>query len=156
MLNKEEVVSAVETAIEGTELFLVEVQMLPENIINVEVDSLKSIDIDAIATLTRRLQEILPADELDQYDLEVGSAGLTAPFKVRGQWEKNIGNEIDLLTADGRKFTATLASLGADTFTVTYTVKEKAPGEKRPKPVEKTEEIPFANVKRAAYHLSFS
>lgn len=155
MLNKEEVLSAVESALEGTELFPVNVEMLPDNVINVEVDSMQPIDIDAIALLTRRIQEILPAEELDEYELEVGSAGLTSPFKVRKQWEKNIGNEIDLLTNDGRKLTATLSAVNPDSFTITYIVKEKAPGEKRPKPVEKYEEIPFSNVKRAAYHFSF-
>lgn len=155
MLNKEEVLSAVESAIEGNEFFIVEVEMLPNKIINVEVDSMKPIDIDAIAALTRRIQEILPPEQLDEYDLEVGSAGLTSPFKVIGQWKKNVGNEIDLLTNDGRKLTATLAAVGPDTFTISYLAKEKIPGEKRPKMVEKTEEINFSNVKRAAYHFSF-
>jgi ribosome maturation factor RimP len=80
---------------------------------------------------------------------------LTAPFKVRGQWEKNLGNEIELLTNDGRKLSATLVSLADDAFTIEYQVKEKVEGKKRPELVTKSEEIPFANVKKANYLLQF-
>lgn len=154
MIDRQTVLQAVESAIEGTDLFIVDVMVTPAKTITIEVDSPGSLDIDTIGRLTRSIEELLPAEQ-DDYDIEVGSAGLTAPFKVRGQWEKNIGNEIDLLTTDSRKFTATLRSLGDDAFTVSYSVKEKAPGEKRPKMVEKTETIPFASVKKACYHLDF-
>lgn len=155
MIEKQEVISAVEKAIESTGLFIVDVTVdQTQKSIVVEIDSPDSIDIDACTALTRKIEEMLPA-ELEDYDLEVGSAGLTAPFRVRGQWEKNLGNEIELLTADGRKLEATLEAVGDDTFTIAYSVKEKQPGCKRPQMVERHEEIPFANVKRAAYLFRF-
>lgn len=154
MIDKQTVFSAVEEAIKGTELFVVDVNVSADKSISVEVDSPENLDIDTCALLTRKIEELLPA-ELEDYDLEVGSAGLTAPFKVRGQWEKNLGNEIELLTNDGRKFTATLAALNEDSFTVEYQVKEKLAGEKRPKLVDKQETIEFANVKKANYLLKF-
>lgn len=154
MIDKQTVLSAVEEAIKETDLFVVDVAVSADKSISVEVDSPGSLDIDTCATLTRRIEELLPP-ELEDYDLEVGSAGLTAPFKVRGQWEKNLGNEIELLTNDGRKLAATLVALGDDSFTVEYQVKEKLPGEKRPRLVEKKEEIPFSNVKKANYLLKF-
>lgn len=154
MIDRQTVVSAVEEAIAGSDLFVVDVTVTPDKSIAVEIDSPGNLDIDTCSALTRRIGELLPA-ELDDYDLEVGSAGLTAPFKVRGQWEKNLGNEIELLTNDGRKLAATLAALGDDSFTIAYQVKEKPQGQKRPVLVEKTEEIPFANVKKANYLLRF-
>lgn len=154
MIDRQTVLSAVEEAIGGTDLFIVDVRVSPDRSIAVEIDSPGNFDIDSCSALTRKIEELLP-EELGEYDLEVGSAGLTAPFKVRGQWEKNIGNEIELLTNDGRKLTATLASLGDDSFTISYQVKEKLPGEKRPKLVGKQEEISFSNVKKANYLLRF-
>lgn len=155
MIDKQTVLSAVESAIEGTDMFIVDVTVTPDKSISVEVDSPESLDIETCTALTRKIEEILPAEELEEYDLEVGSAGLTAPFKVRGQWKKNVGNEIELLTADGRKLEATLESLAEDHFTIVYPVKEKFPGEKRPRIVERREEIPFTNVKKANYLLRF-
>jgi len=154
MIDKQTVLSAVESAIKDTGLFIVDVTVSPDKAISVEVDSPGSIDIDTCARLTRQIEELLPA-ELEDYDLEVGSAGLTSPFKVRGQWEKNVGNEIELLTTDGRKMTATLEAVNDDTFTISRMVKEKLPDKKRPELVEKREEIPFANVKKACYLLKF-
>lgn len=154
MIDRQTVISAVEEAIAGSDLFVVDVTVTPDKSIAVEIDSPGNLDIDTCSALTRKIGQLLPA-ELEDYDLEVGSAGLTAPFKVRGQWEKNLGNEIEMLTLDGRKFAATLVALGDDTFTVSYQVKEKAPGQKRPALVEKTEEIAFANVKKANYLLRF-
>lgn len=154
MIDKQTVLSAVESAIEGSGLFIVDVKVSADKSITVEIDSHDNLDIDTCASLTRKIEELLPA-ELEDYDLEIGSAGLTAPFKVRGQWEKNIGNEIELLTTDGRKMTGKLLALGDDGFTFGYQAKEKLPGEKRPKLVEKQEEIPFASVKKANYLLTF-
>ncbi len=154
MIDKQTVLSAVEEAIKDTDLFVVDVNVSADKSISVEIDSPESLDIETCTRLTRRIEELLPA-ELEEYDLEVGSAGLTAPFKVRGQWEKNLGNEIELLTNDGRKFSAVLVSLGDDAFTVKYQVKEKQPGEKRPRLVEKQEDILFSNVKKANYLLKF-
>lgn len=154
MIDKNEVLKAVETAIEGTDLFVVDVEVSPAKSIIVEVDSPENIDIDTCTSLTRKIEELLPA-ELEDYDLEVGSAGLTSPFRVRGQWEKNVGNEIELLTAYGRKLTGVLASLGEDDFTLEYQVKEKLPGKKRPEMVTKSERIPLENVKKASYLLRF-
>lgn len=154
MIDKNEVLKAVETAIEGTDLFVVEVEVSPAKSIIVEVDSPADMDIDTCANLTRKIEQLLPA-ELEDYDLEVGSAGLTAPFKVRGQWEKNVGNEIELLTLGGRKLTGVLTSLEGEDFILEYQVKEKLPGKKRPEIVTKSERIPLANVKKASYLLRF-
>jgi len=154
MIDRQTVLSAVEEAIKGSDLFIVDVNVSADKSIAIEIDSPEDLDIDTCTTLTRRIKELLPA-ELEDYDLEVGSAGLTAPFKVRRQWEKNLGNEIELLTNDGRKLTATLVSLGEESFTIGYQVKEKLPGEKRPKLVDKQEEILFTNVKKANYLLRF-
>lgn len=154
MIDRQTVLSAVESSIEGTDLFIVDVTVTPAKTITIEVDAPGDLDIDTIGALTRRINELLP-EERDDYDIEIGSAGLTAPFKVRGQWLKNVGNPIELLTNDSRKLVATLAEVGDDTFTITYEVKEKIEGQKKPVMVEKSEIIPFTSVKKACYHLDF-
>lgn len=102
MIDKNLLRESVEKAIEGTDLFIVDITVSPQNNIVVELDSPGSLDIDTCAAVTRAIEKDFDRD-VEDYDLEVGSAGLTAPFRVRGQYEKNIGNEIEILTRDGPK-----------------------------------------------------
>lgn len=132
MIDKQLLTKTVEDFISGTDLFLVDVKVTPGNEITVEIDSPDGIDIDTCAALTRRIEEVFDR-ETEDYELEVGSAGLTAPFKVRGQYVKNIGNEVEVLTRDGRKLKGTLVEVADDgLFTIEVPTKIKPEGAKRP------------------------
>lgn len=132
MIDKQLLTKTVEDFISGTDLFLVDVKVTPGNEITVEIDSPDGIDIDTCAALTRRIEEVFDR-ETEDYELEVGSAGLTAPFKVRGQYVKNIGNEVEVLTRDGRKLKGTLVEVADDgLFTIEVPTKVKPEGAKRP------------------------
>lgn len=134
--------------------FLVDLTVSSDNEIKVEVDNREGIDIDFCMELTRAIEEAFPRDEED-YALEVGSAGLTSPFKVPAQYEKNIGNKVEVLTMDGRKLHGILADADADGFKLMVTVKVKPEGAKRP--VEQTSEMAFGygDVKSVRYELEF-
>ncbi len=155
MIDKSQLQQSVEKAIEGTDLFIVDIKVSADNNIVVELDSPESIDIDTCAAVTRAIEKDFDRDAED-YELEVGSAGLTSPFKVRGQYLKNIGNDIEILTADGRKLQAVLTAVGDDdTLTFEYPVKVKEPGAKRPKTVMQSETLPFSGAKSVKYLISF-
>lgn len=154
MIDKTKLEQSVLRAIEGTGIFVVDIRISPANEIVVELDSPQALDIDTCARVTRAIEADFDRDAED-YELEVGSAGLTAPFKVRGQYEKNIGNDIEVLTRDGRKFTARLTAVDGDGFTVETTRKVKEPGQKRPVVVTEQETIPFDNAKKVCYHIDF-
>ena len=154
MIDTEALKEFIGQRLEGTDYFPVDLKVSADNNIQVEIDSMGSVDIDFCVELTRAIEEAFPRDDED-YELEVGSAGITSPFKVRKQWEKNVGNPIVVLTTDGRKLKGTLASVDADTFTLRTTAKRRVEGSKRP--VEATEDqvIPYTQVKRAEYDLVF-
>lgn len=155
MIDKELLRQSVEKAIDGTGIFIVDIRVSADNNIVVELDSPGSLDIDTCAAVTRAIEKDFDRD-VEDYDLEVGSAGLTAPFKVRGQYLKNIGNDIEILTRDGRKLQAVLTAVGDDdTFTFEYPVKYKEPGAKRPVTVMQTETLPMADAKMVRYLISF-
>lgn len=155
MIDKELLTQTVTDALQGTELFLVDLTVSPDNRIVVEIDSTGAgVDIDSCAALTRAIEEKFDRDAED-YELEVGSAGLTAPFKVRGQWLKNLGNEVELLTTAGRKLTGTLTAVDADTFTVEIPTKVKKEGAKRPVVGQVPATMPYTDIKSAKYHITF-
>lgn len=155
MIDKKIVDETVADAIAGTDLFVVDTRLEPGDRIVVEIDSRSgALDIDTCAAISRRIEQALDRDT-DDFELEVGSAGLTSPFKVKEQYVKNIGNQVEVLTADGRKLRGTLTEVSDDAFTVVTSVKEKPEGAKRPVTVDRPVSIPYADARRVSYLIDF-
>lgn len=156
MIDKAKLTQVVEDAIKGTDLFLVDIKITPTNEITVTVDSTKGVDIEQCLALTRTIEENFDRD-VEDYELEVGSAGLTSPFKVKGQYDKNIGNPVEVVTRDGRKLHATLKAVADDfsSCTLSVTKKVKEEGQKRPKNVEVDEVLPIGDIKSIVYEIKF-
>lgn len=156
MIDKELLTRTVAQAIDGTDIFPVDIRISPSNEIVVEIDSPEGIDIDTCAQITRKIESVFDR-EVEDYELEVGSAGLTAPFKVEGQYLKNLGNEVEVLTRSGEKFVGTLVEVGpgAETFTVEVPVKVKPQGAKRPVVEMQPRQLTPAECKYVKYHINF-
>lgn len=154
MIDKKALTEFVESRLEGTDHFLVEVAVSRENEIVVEVDSPEGVDIDFCCTLNRAIEDAFPRDEED-YSLEVGSAGLTAPFKVLGQYLKNVGKKVEVLTTDGRKLKGMLDDADVAGFTLGIETKVKEPGMKRPELRTVQEHFAMAQAKRVNLLLEF-
>ena len=140
MIDKSALIETLTKGMTDTDLFLVDVTIGKDNRIVVEIDSDTSVDIDECIRLTRLVENDFDRD-VEDYELEIGSAGLTSPLKVVRQYVKNIGNEVEVLTADGKKLKGTLANADEAGFTLTVSKKVKPEGAKRPVVVE--EELPF-------------
>ncbi|MBO5780314.1 MAG: ribosome assembly cofactor RimP [Muribaculaceae bacterium] len=150
MIDKEKLVKTVEEAIAGTDMFIVDIKVSKNNEIVVEIDSMSSLDIDTCVAISHRIEAEFDRD-VEDYQLEVGSAGLTAPFTVKQQYLKNVGNEVEVVTRDGRKFYGTLTEVADETFTVEVPTKVKHEGAKRPviEPVATT--VEYSNAKLVRY-----
>ena len=146
MIDKQLLKDTVEEAIAGTDLFLVDVVVRPDNNIIVELDSVNGVDIDSCVAITKKIESVFDR-EVEDYELEVGSAGLTSPFKVKAQYDKNIGNDVEILTRDGRKLSGKLVETSDDTFTVEVPVKVKHEGAKRPVTELQPETFAYADCK---------
>lgn len=155
MIDKELLTRTIEDFIDGTDYFLVDVKIAQGNDITVEIDSPEGVDIDTCAALTRRIEDVFDRDAED-YSLEVGSAGLTAPFKVRGQYLKNIGNEVEVLTRDGRKLKGVLVDVAEDgRFTIEVPTKVKHEGAKRPVVENVPQTLDPTECKSVTYVINF-
>ena len=144
----------IEKELEGTDYFLVDVRIRPGNEIEVEIDSDKPVDIEECEKLSRAIESEFDRDKED-YLLEVGSAGLTSPFKVVRQYQKYLGKEVEVLTKEGKKLTGTLKSADEEGFILVMKEKVKKPDVKRPV-IEKVERsFPYSEVKYTKYLLKF-
>ena len=156
MIDKEKVEELVNQALENTDAYVVDITVSGDNDIVVELDAETGVDLDFCTEVSRRLNDALDRD-VEDYSLEVGSASLSAPFKVRQQYVKHIGDDVDVLTRDGRKLKGTLTAVSDDgaEFTIEVTRKVKEPGAKRPVMVTEPLTLAVADSKQVTYHFDF-
>ena len=154
MIDNKTVKTLVEEWLKDNDYFLVDVNMTPDDRIIVEIDHADGVWIEDCADLSRFLQEKL-GEQLDDYELEVGSAGIGQPFKVAEQYKKHIGKEVEVLDKQGKKIQGLLKSVDGDTFVVTVKEKQKVEGKKRPVLVDVDHQYDMNNIKYTKYLLSF-
>ena len=154
MINKEIIQTLTEEWLQGNEYFLVDVNFAADDRIVIEIDHADGVWIEDCAELSRFLQERL-GEELGEYELEVGSAGLGQPFKVAQQYSNHIGDTLEVLQADGKKVQGVLKAVDAPSFTITVQEKQKQEGKKRPVLVDVDKTYQMDEVKYAKYLLAF-
>lgn len=154
MLDKLIVNQIVDEFLQGTEYYLVDLKLSSDNRIQVEIDSFGGVSLDVCAELNRYIESKLDREEED-YELEVGSAGLTTPFKVLKQYEKNVGNEIEVLTVEGKKITGKLEKVTAEGIGLTIEKLFKEEGAKRKKIIQEEISLSFENIKTTKQIIRF-
>jgi ribosome maturation factor RimP len=154
MINKETIQALTEEWLQGNDYFLVDISFAADDRIVIEIDHADGVWIEDCAELSRFLQERL-GDELGEYELEVGSAGLGQPFKVVQQYVNHIGDTIEVLDLEGKKLQGTLKAVEGNSFTLTVQEKQKQEGKKRPVLVEVDKTYQMDGVKYAKYLLAF-
>lgn len=154
MINKETIQTLTEEWLQGNDYFLVDISFAADDRIVIEIDHADGVWIEDCAELSRFLQERL-GDELGEYELEVGSAGLGQPFKVAQQYVNHIGDTIEVLDLEGKKLQGTLKAVEGNSFTLTVQEKQKQEGKKRPVVVEVDKTYQMDGVKYAKYLLAF-
>lgn len=154
MIDKKAVKEIVEKWLEDKEYFLVDVEISSSNCIVVEIDHADGVWIEDCAALSRYIEENLSRDTED-YELEVGSAGLGQPFKVPQQYQNFVGKEVEVLDADGTKKSGVLKSVEGNDFVVTVNEKMMIEGKKRPVKMDVDHTFQMDKVKYCKYLISF-
>uniref|UniRef100_UPI003FF04AB6 ribosome assembly cofactor RimP n=1 Tax=Prevotella sp. TaxID=59823 RepID=UPI003FF04AB6 len=154
MIDKNVVKKLVDEWLQDQEYFLVDIEISPDNRIVVEIDHADGVWIEDCVALSRYIEERLSRDDED-YELEVGSAGLGQPFKVPQQYVNFVGKEVEVLDADGIKVKGILKVVDGNDFTVGVEEKVKVEGKKRPVKMEVDHVYQMDKVKYTKYIISF-
>ena len=154
MIEKKTVCQIVDEWLEDKEYFLVEVIISPDDKIVVEIDHADGVWIEDCAQLSKFIEDRLSREEED-YELEVGSAGLGQPFKVEQQYHNYIGETVEVLGADGKKVKGILKAVEGRDFVVTVNEKVKVEGKKRPVNMDVDYPFNMDNIKYTKYLISF-
>ena len=154
MIDKNVVKKLVDEWLQDKEYFLVSIEISPDDKIVVEIDHADGVWIEDCVALSRFIEDHLNRDEED-YELEVGSAGLGQPFKVPQQYVNFIGKEVEVLDADGKKVKDILHSVDGNDFSVSVEEKVKVEGKKRPVKQDVLHTYQMDKVKYTKYVISF-
>lgn len=154
MIEKSVVIQLVNEWLGNKDYFLVDVTVSPDNRIVVEIDHAEGVWIEDCVELSRFIESKLDREQED-FELEVGSAGIGQPFKVLQQYVNHIGMDVEVLKNDGLKLAGILKDADEEHFTVTISKKVKLEGEKRPKMVDEDVTFAYNEIKYTKYLINF-
>ncbi|MBQ7449647.1 MAG: ribosome assembly cofactor RimP [Paludibacteraceae bacterium] len=152
MILKQTIEQIVGEYLKDTECELVKVEVSGDNDIQVVVDSLRGVDLDFCAELSRHLESKLNRDKED-FSLEVSSMSLTDPFVTPLQFRKNFGNPVIVTLQDGRKQKGILTDVTDTDFELETEEKVQVEGKKRPQKQTVQYRYAFSEPKSVVYDL---
>ncbi len=155
MIDRIKVKGIVDEWLDDKDYFLVDINISPDDKIVVEIDHADGVWIEDCVDLSRFIEARLNRDEED-YELEVGSAGIGQPFKIPRQYQIHVGDEVEVMTGEGKKLTGILKEAADDNFTVTIKEKVKPEGAKRPVMMDRDVTFGYDEVKYTKYLISFN
>ena len=120
MIDKKKVESIVNEWLEGKEYFLTDLTVSDDDSIVVEIDHKDGVWIDDCVDLSRFIEGKLDRNDED-YELEVGSAGIGQPFKVYRQYENHVGDGVEVHTNNREKLKGVLKAVDENGFIGIFT-----------------------------------
>jgi len=154
MIDKNVINSLVEEVFKDTDYYLVDISISPDNIISVEIDNDSGVSVVDCVGLSRYIEKSLDREKED-FELLVGSSGITTPFKIVRQYLKNIGKEVEMLLKSGVKLTGILKNADENGATITVEKKVKAEGSKRKVTIEEDQTYTYNEIKYTKYLIRF-
>jgi len=146
MIEKIKILELVNTALEGSDKFLVNLKITPDNRIFIDIDGDNGVTIDDCIELSRAVENQLDRNEED-FELNVGSAGADMPLKLARQYRRHVGRDLEVVTFDGNKVEAELTAVDDNGITMlTHGTKKTAPTELK---------FGFSDIKTAKVVIKF-
>lgn len=153
MIDKNTITQLIEDKLTDDQ-FIVELEVSPSNQIMVTLDSENGITIDHCVQISRLVEGSLDR-EVEDFELQVSSAGLGQPFKIHRQFVKNIGNEVEVVLTSGEKLGGILKSVTDSGFELETSKKEKVEGHKKKQLVTAVQPIAMEEVKTVKNSIKF-
>lgn len=155
MITKEQIADLANEKLQGTDLFLVDIKVLPGNKIEVYVDGDNGIGINDCVSISRHIESNLDREKED-FSLEVSSPDATKPIKMARQYNKHIGRDFEIILNDASKITGTLKSVNNTGSIVIETVsRENKPIGKGKINISREHQIQLNNIKESKIKLKF-
>ena len=135
-------------------MFLVDIHVSASNTIKVLVDSYDGITIEQCAAISRFIENELDREKED-FELQVSSPGLTEPFRVKEQYLKNRGGQIEIITVEGEQFSGLLKEANPEWILMETFTQKKVEGVKKKQWVAEELQLNYGDVKSAKVVVTF-
>ena len=132
--------------------FLVSLKIKPTNNIKVYLDGDKGLPIEKCVYFNRKLYKLIEDKQLypdGDFSLELSSPGVDEPLKMRRQYIKNEGRQLEITFTDDTKKLGTLLQVAEADIVI-----EEKSGKGKKVVVQQTV-IPFSNIKTAVVQTQF-
>lgn len=131
MITKQQIEGIVLPLLEGPEEFLVAIKVSADNNIVVEIDHMKGVTIDRCVCLSKAIEAQLDR-EVEDFSIEVASAGLTAPYTVPLQYKKHLTQPVTAVLKDGMRYDGVLSEVRLnetedELLSISVEIEEKVP-----------------------------
>ena len=134
--------------------FIVDISIKPGNKIIILLDNDNGVSISDCVAMSRYVESGLDR-EAEDFELNVMSPGLTEPFKILRQYQKNIGKQIDVITKENKKLTGKLLSVNDEGIQLETKAKEKTEGKKGKQVIINNIDLTFNLIKETKVVISF-
>lgn len=157
MIEKDDILELAQERIDELDkgLFIVELKISTTNVIQLEIDALEGqVAIQDCVSVSRNIEHNLDREEQD-FELQVSSAGLDQPFRVKEQYIKNCGEEVKVKLKEQGKVQGVLTRVNDDGIIVKSTTKERLEGRKKKVTVELEHQLSYEDIKETKIVISF-
>ena len=154
-MTKEQIIGAVETAVQERGCFIVDVTVNAMNDVEIVLEKEEgTVDWDDCAAIDAVMHAAFDQD-VEDYSLTVSSAGLDRPLKVFRQFLKAVGTKVDVKFKGGRRLVATLAAATEESVTLRYTALEAVEGKKKKENVEHEDVFFLTEINSVTPYIDF-
>ncbi|MGM0479618.1 MAG: ribosome assembly cofactor RimP [Bacteroidota bacterium] len=157
MIEKDNILELAQERIDELDkgLFIVELKISATNVIQLEIDALEGqVAIQDCVSVSRNIEHNLDREEQD-FELQVSSAGLDQPFRVKEQYIKNCGEEVKVKLKEQGKIQGVLKRADDEGIVIQSTTKERLEGRKKKVTVEHEHAISYEDIKETKIVISF-
>jgi len=154
MISKANIEALVAEVLDAETEFLVAVNVTGSNHIVVVIDGDNGVPIKRCVEISRHIEGNLDR-EIEDFELEVSSAGVTSPLLLARQYIKNVGRMVDVLLNSGENFQGKLIAASETHFSIVFQQKMLVEGTKKKQLVDITKEFEYSEVKSTTQVILF-
>ena len=154
MIDCEKILAIADRELSGTDLFTVSCKCSPMNEVELLIDSDTHVTIERCVELSRKIEAEFNRDEED-YQLTVASAGIGEPLRLVRQYQKLVGESIEVLLKSGVKILATLDEVSDEAITISYDEAVVVEGKKKKQMQRTTHTYAYDEIKWTKEYLDY-
>lgn len=154
MITENTIRALIGTKIEGTEYYILSLDIGPGNAIVVELENSGPVSIEDCVAISRAIEHNLDR-EAEDFSLQVSSPGLDKPLRDHRQYIKNVGRTLKVRLADNEEVEGELRSADAEKIVLFTQRKERVEGKKKRILVEEERELTYPEIKQAKIKINF-